>query len=282
LRQTRGNGPRPLAPRQYLASLHQQRFMTEVNPKLTCRVSEPSRLAAREPKLSGAPPLPLLVVFGLQYGPLRYGGSVGETVRKPLRVTEFERVLGFFDARDYVLPLPAPELGKCECPCERNVVFEFWTVQGDVDEAVRRSAALAYPDNYYITSVYELVRELKTLVEGADRARIYILSKYANPGYISWFIEELSSDTVELYVAVESRHVSGRVEESERVTLVATRSHRKAVLAYAEVGDRVVVAGFWGSMNVFYPGVDDFMVSVNDVRDLQVLLHGILRAFLAV
>jgi len=236
-------------------------------------------------------PVSIVMLYGLQLERSSVSKHlVGVKLRKPIRVGEFEEVLAWLFLDKIAVPIPSTLFSQFfECDLTENIVYEFWAprIRG-LERLVRSAVTLTIPADPYILSYKEMISSLKTLLEGSEEIRLYILSKFAQPGYLGRFIEEFGGDAdIALYIAIEEPslppYFRRKLERYDNVFIVPTRSHRKIVLAVFkdEFGDWAV-AGYRGSMNLFYPGVDDYMEAVNDVKDLQRLLHGLIRAFLVV
>ena len=244
--------------------------------------------------LSTLPSLTILSLYGLQAepNPLILNKLLGIPLKKPVHVSEYEDMLSWFELQDVSLPIPSLYFKELfECNIDKNIVFELWVLKLPeklLESAIRAKISIAVPEYTYILSFKELVKSLKDLIDTTNEVRMFILSKYARPGYLGKFIDSFGGlDNIKLYVAIEEpsipRYFKKKLEDYQNVTIIPTRSHRKLLLAIYEdeFGDTSVI-GYWGSFNIFYPGVDDYLVSVNDYTDLQRLMHGLLRAFLIV
>ena len=215
---------------------------------------------------------------------------VGTPLKKPVKVSDFEEVLAWLFLDQVVVPVPSMLYKEFfNCDLDKNVVFEFWMPRIDqrlLERAVKSVVTLAIPQDTYILSYKEMISSLKTIIGNGSEIRLYVLSKFAQPGYLGKFIEEFGgSGDITVYIATEEPSIPSyfkkKLETYGNVFIVPTRSHRKLVLAVFrdEFGDWSLT-GYRGSMNLFYPGVDDYMEAVNDLKDLQRLIHGLIRAFL--
>ena len=238
-------------------------------------------------------PATIAMLYGFQLERSLSGKYViGATLRKPVRVNEFEEVLDWLFLEPVTVPIPSSVFKDVfDCDLTRNIVYEFWMprISPDILERVVKSViTLTIPQEMYILSYKEMIKSLKTLLGNGEEIHLYVLSKFAQPGYLGRFIEEFGGGTdIAVYIATEEPSVPSyfkkKLEEYENVFIVPTRSHRKLILAIFrdEFGDWAIT-GYRGSMNIFFPGVDDYMEAVNDIKDLQRLIHGLIRAFLIV
>ena len=229
----------------------------------------------------------MLYAFQLERG--RDDGLVTARTLKVVRPREYVRLASALHLDGLTEPVPPPASGDVyECDVDRNAVVEALAPAVDEYDLRRRLAGaldVAVPDDDYVLSYEELVAGLADLVAGAAEAYIYVLSKYARPGYLHHFAETLGRKAnTTVYVAVEgARRARRRLGPGAPVALVPTRSHRKVVLALLRYEDGGwAAAAYYGSMNVFYPGVDDYMEAARDYRSLQVAAHAVIRAFLLV
>ena len=227
----------------------------------------------------------MLMGFSLERS-LKADALVGASLKKPVNVVVFEDLLASLWLSEAAVPIPSllhadyfP--GGC---VEKNIVYEVWA---PVPPYIRGPVVLNTPSIDYVLDYRELVKSISELLVDSREAYIYVLSKFAQPGLIARFVEAFSDKEVEVHIAVEepviSKFVKEKIENMENVYIVPTRSHRKLLLLFYKDYDGVWnVIGYKGSMNIFYPGVDDYLESVNDWDDLRRLIHGIIRAFLIV
>jgi len=203
--------------------------------------------------------------------------------RKPLRLPEAEDVLSWFDfdaCKDLlVFPSPCWQYRQ-DCDPSRNTVQLYAIRVPETSPPVD----IVRPGAYYVTDYTELVATLREIVSGRE-ARIYVVSKYARPGNLMNFVRRLNAKSVKLYIATRE-HITQRynVDAPANVYAVHTDSHRKLVFAVVGngAGDKLEVVGYRGSMNLFFPGIDDYMEAVKTMEELLVLAHGLIRAFLLV
>lgn len=199
--------------------------------------------------------------------------------RKALRVYDAEEVLSWFglkDGRD-LLMYPSTTFKYPEtCDPYSNTVLAYVIPR---IHSPSQPVSNTVPSRDYILSVDELVSVIKEHIKGRY-AKIFVLSKYARPGNLYSFISRLSAKKVELYIASEAIRRKYR-ENNNNVWIIGTTSHRKLllVITHNDEGEPVFI-GYRGSMNIFYPGVDDYLEAVNDWDDMKRLLHGLFRAFL--
>jgi len=233
------------------------------------------------PRLAAGGSLQMAWLAALQLERRRAGGMVVLFPRKSLRLGEAEEVLSWFGLRDgrdlLVYPSASfPYSGRCD-PYS-NTALAYFAPEVDPGSS---PVAIEVPSRDYILSVGELVESLRDVTRGRF-AKLFILSKYARPGILHSFISRLQARGVELYIASETAGRARGLEPGGKVRVIRTSSHRKLVLvvAYDEGAGEPVLAGYRGSMNVFYPATDDYLEAVNDWEDMKRLLHGIFRAFL--
>jgi len=217
----------------------------------------------------------------LQLERRRLGGFVLLYPRKSLSLGVAGEVLSWFglrDGRDILVYPSASFPYPSWCDPRSNTALAYIA---PVVDAGASPVAIEVPDRDYILSVGELVESIREVVRGRY-ARLFVLSKYARPGNVQAFISRLPARGVELYIASETARGAGWLEHGGNVKAIKTSSHRKLVLVVAYDGEtgKPVLAGYRGSMNVFYPGVDDYLEAVNDWEDMKRLLHGVFRAFL--
>jgi len=199
--------------------------------------------------------------------------------QKALHVYDALEVLSWFglkDGKDLLMyPSTLFEYPKT-CDSYSNTVLAYIIPRVHVPS---NPITIEFPDYDYILSVEELIISIQKIIQGRY-AKIFVLSKYARPGNLYSFINKLSAKKVELYIASDAAKRKYR-ENNSNVWIIGTSSHRKLILivTYDEVKGELVIAGYRGSMNIFYPGVDDYLEAVNDWEDMKRLLHGIFRAF---
>lgn len=203
--------------------------------------------------------------------------------RKALHVYDAEEVLSWFELKDGrdLLMYPSTVFDyPRECDPYSNTVLAYIIPKVHTPS---NPITIEFPDYDYILSVEELVASIQKIIRGRT-AKIFVLSKYARPGNLYSFIKKLSAKKVELYIASEAVRRKYREGYNNNVWVIGTSSHRKLVLivTYDEEKKEPVIAGYRGSMNIFYPGVDDYLEAVNDWEDMKRLLHGLFRAFLIV
>lgn len=228
--------------------------------------------------------LPAFFLSGLSLEPSPTRNYVVIRLKKAFSLVEFEDLLRWFhmiNGRDIItVPYPGFEYGDCDP--RANTVLEI--IAPKVYGARVTGVRLSVPQRRYILSYDDLLSEIKELIRGRA-AYVYVLSKYAQPGLLYRFMDAFSGvDHVKVYIASESevlrRYGRTWASELENVSVIPTRSHRKLLLILVEDAGAVTAVGYRGSMNLFYPGVDDYLEAVNDWDDMQRLLHGLLRAFL--
>lgn len=230
------------------------------------------------PRLEPHGPLQQAVVASLAFEPVRDGYHFIDA-RKPLRLDNAVEVLGWFglvDGRD-LLPFPSTTYRYRGCDPHTNTVLAYIAPRLRLP---RPPVKILVPEDVYILDVEELTRSIRRVARGR-RARVYVVSKYGTPGRMAWFIQSIMARHIDLYVA----SISSMVRRIERVApnihVVPTQSHRKLVVAVLEGEDSTpVVVAYRGSMNVFIPGVDDYLEAVNEWEELKRVLHGLFRAFL--
>jgi hypothetical protein len=200
--------------------------------------------------------------------------------RKVMRLYDAEEMLSWFglkDGRDLLLYPSITFEYPTSCDMYSNTVLAYLIPRFNVPSS---PVKILVPDADYVLSVEELINAIKDNIRG-KQAKIYVLSKYARPGNLYTFIRKLSAKKVELYIASEAGRWKYRDEKNDNVWVVGTSSHRKLLLiiTYDEEEKEPVFIGYRGSMNIFFPGVDDYLEAVNDWSDMKRLLHGIFRAF---
>ena len=219
-------------------------------------------------------PLTVLMLYGLQLEK-RDGILVGTFLRKPFKHDEFWEVSSWLHLYDVVVSVPYGD----QC-VHKTVVFEFWAPsipEPVLSEWLRRRVVLT-PGKRYVQSFDGIVEEIARLARGADEVKVYVTSKYARPGYVYAFAERLRTRNMHIYIATSTNQRIKRMDKT--VHLVYTASHRKLILVAARRGRYWHVTGYHGSMNLFFPGVDDYMLAANDFYDLQAVVHGLIRSFL--
>jgi hypothetical protein len=200
--------------------------------------------------------------------------------KKTLRLYDVEEMLSWFDLKDgrdlLVYPSTTFEYPST-CDMYSNTVLAYIIPRVEIPSSPIK---ILVPDRDYVLSVDELINAIKENIRG-KQAKIYVLSKYARPGNLYSFINKLSARKAELYIASEAGRWRYRDEKNDNVWVVGTSSHRKLLLiiTYDEEEKEPVFIGYRGSMNIFFPGVDDYLEAVNDWPDMKRLLHGIFRAF---
>lgn len=241
-------------------------------------------------KISISGVMPLLMAWGFNLERALDDRVIYSRLNKPLRVYEADEIIGWLEAKETLVSVPAPEHAPLfDCDVNLNIIYEVLAPKlNNAEKIVRDSISIVSPDIEYVSSYSEQITAIKSILEGSKKAKIYVLSKFAQPGYIMKFIKELSSiPEVSLYLAVEENKVTRAIKEKtaliDNVRIVTTRSHRKLLLVLFQMNDNSWGAlGYRGSMNIFFPGVDDYMEAIRDYRELQRLIHGLIRAFLII
>jgi len=216
---------------------------------------------------------------------------IGSKLRKHVRVGFLERVLRGLYLYGVMIPIPSTIMSRYfgGCSVEENSVYEVWAPAPQ--QRVPPTVLVVPPENFrYVTSFGKLLSYITRFVddEMLEYARVYVVSKYVRLGYLARFMKVFGERAwVELYLAVNepvlSRLDRRRIEEIGNVKLVPTQSHRKLLLiVYRDAEGLWKAIGFRGSMNVFFPGVDDYLEAANDWTDMYRLIHGIIRAFVIV
>jgi len=265
--------------------------------KMRCRPSE-ERLSAVVPPVEFSldirtlGPVETLMLYGFQLeDELNEGFFRGAYLKKPVRVYEFEEILEWLGMQRVAVPVPSRKFAELfPCSIENEIVYEVWAPKIPVQVLESRAVELTdliVPEKHYITSFVDMLNTIAEHINEGINVKVFVLSKFAEPGYLGRFIELFRDSHADIYLAVEEtsipKYLKAIAEKTVNIRFVTTRSHRKLILILLqdEFGDWSVL-GYRGSMNLFFPGVDDYMEAVNDFRDLQVLLHGIIRAFLIV
>ena len=283
--------------KEKLALLTVPRLM-ENRRKMLCKPNLLRLKDARPPgelqfDLTSLHPLTIAMLYGFQLERQTFMDVlVGSHLKKPLHVSEFEDVLAWLMLDDVAVPVPSLFHSEFfDCDVGKNTVLEVWAPRIDdrvLKYLLRSRLTLMVPEESYIQSYKEMVSTIKKLADGAREVRVYVISKFAQPGYLGRFINDFAGiGDVKVYIAVEEpsmpTYFRRKVTEYDNVFYVPTRSHRKIiVIAMRDEEGEWAITGYRGSMNLFFPGVDDYMEAVNDVKDLQRTLHGLIRAFLIV
>lgn len=210
--------------------------------------------------------------------------------KKHVYVPDMERIIQILHLSPIVVTIPCSEYASYfDCDVKDNIVYEIWAPRFSpilLESATRGKLVYFVPDNIYIKSFSEIVNVIKNAVQGSEEAYVYALSKFSYPGVLGKFLEAFNgiSSTSVVIATSASKKLKENIENSYRnVLVVDSRSHRKALLILAKLSSNEwEVLGFHGSMNLFAPGVDDYLVYANDFSDLTIVVHSILRALLAI
>jgi len=262
--------------------------LAELSRYFVCRprTLQPPEKNTGKPRinLSSVPPKSYLFLYGSLLEK-QYQDFSQLVLRKPLHVPEAEEILRWMGVDGLAVPIP----GTCfeeyfDCDLSKNIVYEIYfpRIPEKILEAlIDNKIPLIVPRKTYILSYKELIEALEEILVSVEHAEVFVLSKYAQLGYIQEFIKTFGGEEqVTLHIATEN---PSKAKKLGSTTVTPTRSHRKLLLIiYRMKNGEEGVVGYRGSMNIFYPGVDDYLEAVNDIKDLQILMHGILRAFLAV
>lgn len=219
------------------------------------------------------------IISALQLERSKFHNIIISYPKKALRVYDAEDILSWFGLKDGydILMYPSTTfLYPSDCDMYSNTVLAYLIPVLDISQT---DIKIKKPNIDYILTVEDLIESIKEHIAGKF-AKIYVLSKYARPGNLYSFINKLSAKKVELYIASEAIRRKYK-EESNNTWVVGTTSHRKLLLVVThENNDDFVFIGYRGSMNIFFPGVDDYLEAVTDWDDMKRLLHGLFRAFL--
>jgi len=263
--------------------------------KLRCRPSEEKLNLVVLPEeffidIYSLDPVESLMLYGFQLeDELSEGFFIGAYLKKPVRVFEFEEILNWLNIQRLTVSIPSRKFAELfPCSIENEVVYEVWVPKIPVsvlESRVKMLTDLIVPRKRYITSFTDMLDAIAKHIDAGSNVKVFVLSKFAEPGYLGRFIELFKESHADIYLAIEDasvpKYLKAMAEKSGNIRIVTSRSHRKLILILFqdEFGDWSVL-GYRGSMNLFFPGVDDYMEAVNDVKDLQRLVHGIIRAFL--
>lgn len=279
--------------RDYLTIMLSKRLL-EYTRFMTCRPSWEKVKNIEIPEMPNVKetvsPLSVMMTWGFSLERNTRDNFVYSELKKPIKVSEISNLMDWMFLSDLCDTLPSPRHRDLfpNCDVGDNIVFEVWCPRIPYligEKYLRNTISFSVPEHVYVQSYYEMVDSIKSVVSGSSETRIYVLSKFAQPGYLGRFLEEIGSiPDVKLFLAVEepnlSKTIKGKLKEYDNVHVVSTRSHRKLILViYKDEFGEWNVLGYRGSLNLFYPGVDDYMEAVNDFHDLQRLLHGLIRAF---
>jgi len=238
-------------------------------------------------------PSELLMLYGFQLerkrSNLREGYFIGSYIQKPLKVSEVENILDWLGIKNIAVSIPSLKFSDVfPCDIKDETVFELWMPEVServLEQQIIKRVYLVVPDEHYVTSFNEMIDVISQHIN-FSKVKVFILSKFAEPGYLGRFIDLFSRTDAEIYLAVEDTHIPKYLKEmaskTHNIKITTSRSHRKLILILMNEDDEWSVIGYRGSMNLFLPGVDDYMEAVNDDRDLQILLHGIIRGFLII
>jgi len=265
--------------------------------RMKCRPSEEALSRVTPPQeflvdIYSLDPVEALALYGFQLeDELSEGFFKGAYLKKPVRVFEFEEIIGWLSIQRLAVSVPSRKFADLfPCSVENEIVYEVWAPKVPVhvlENRVKALVDLVVPEKRYVTSFTDMLDLIAKHVESSSAIKIFVLSKFAEPGYLGRFIELFRDTHADIYLAIEEasvpKYLKAMAEKTGNIRFVTSRSHRKLILMLLrdEFGDWNVL-GYRGSMNLFFPGVDDYMEAVNDFSDLQVLLHGIIRAFLIV
>lgn len=208
--------------------------------------------------------------------------------KKHIKVDEVESILKISYLDNAVVPIPCTDYQSLfDCDVRENIVYELWAPRINplaIDTVSRGRLIFFSPDVNYVRSFSSLVKTISVAVKGSEEAYVYAVSKFSYPGFLGRFLESFSDVPSTKVIIASSNNTKEAVENKySNVKVVYTRSHRKIMLILARMSkDEWEVLGFHGSMNVFAPGVDDYLVYANDFLDLTVVVHGLLRALLVV
>lgn len=260
---------------------------------MNCKPSPSSNLASELPgavnlRLSYVQVPTLVMLSGFWYekhvGWLSYA-----RLRKHVGVADVENVLRLAHLSGTVVPIPCTDYQNLfDCDVQSNIVYEVWAPRINpiaIEVATKGRLVFFSPDVNYVRNFTSLIRTISTAVKGSEEAYVYAVSKFSYPGFLGRFLESFSDvPETRLVLATSSNNVKEAVERNySNVTVVTTKSHRKLLLILVRLSENEwEVLGFHGSMNVFAPGTDDYMVYANDFSDLSIVVHGILRALLVI
>jgi len=237
-------------------------------------------------------PVETLMLYGFQLeDEISEGFFIGAYLKKPVRVFEFEEILRWLNIQRLAVSIPSRKFAELfPCSIENEIVYEVWMPKVPtpvLENKVKAVVDLIIPEKRYIASFTDMLDAITKHINECSVVKVFVLSKFAEPGYLGRFIELFRGSHADIYLAVEEagvpKYLRTMAERAGNIRFVTSRSHRKLILILLqdEFGDWSVL-GYRGSMNLFFPGVDDYMEAVNDFKDLQILLHGIIRAFLII
>lgn len=246
--------------------------LREVRRFLVCK---PSREVDSSSLTLAPPARASLFALGLRYEDYRI------KLKKHVGVREAEEIIGWLGLEGVVYPVPGSWAGRLFGGClEKNTVLELVRADAGGTEPFQ----LVVPPARYVRSFSELVSAVRGEIRDADEARVYVTSKYAQVGLVRRLLSAVATDNVRVYIAVRARTYSryGRSMSGGNVYVTHTRSHRKLLLVLYRSSGAWRVFGYHGSMNIFYPATDDYLVAVDNTAVLTAVLHGLFRAFLVV
>lgn len=229
----------------------------------------------------------LLMLSGLWYEE-HVGGLSRIKPRKHIKVQDAEELLKLLHLDSVSLPIPCTGYSDLfECDVRDNIVYEFWalTVRPTLVELATKGRLVFFsPDIKYVKNFTALIKNIRVAVGGAEEAYVYVVSKFSYPGFLGKFLESFKDIPETRLVLATSSNVGNFASKNyDNVKIVSTKSHRKILLILAKLSNSEwEVLGFHGSMNVFAPGTDDYMICANDFVDLTVVIHGLLRSLLMV
>lgn len=233
------------------------------------------------PRLSPKPELPKLVVSSTA---LSYEDTIDRYAvlypKKPVRLGEALELLSelsVVEGRD-ILAYPSSTYSYQGCDKYVNTVLAYMVPRGVTPGKV---GIHEYVDPY-ITSVSKLVHTINTVLEKSDYAKLFIVSKYALEGNIHAFIKKLRGRRLDVIIATNITNSHRKTIYGKSVRFVWTSSHRKVVMLISYKNHEPKILAFRGSMNVFYPGVDDYLEASMTVREVQVSITSLFRALLIV
>lgn len=234
-------------------------------------------------------PAELLFLSGFEFeekaGPLAYAKT-----KKAVKVNTAQEILKWLHLNNVAVTLPSTyHKHLFDCDLNENIVYEIWAPiidQFELESVLLSKLSVAIPEISYIRDYNTMTKVLTNFIDNSKRAEIYVQSKFSRPGYLGKFIESFGGNKdIKVYLSMVGpikKEIAKKIENYTNVLVTTTNSHRKIVVALIEDDGEYSVLGFHGSMNLFFPAPDDYMLSVNTLRDLQVIIHGILRSFIII
>ena len=195
---------------------------------------------------------------------------------KYLRLPDAVKVvntLGLAVCRDvHIYPPPCgPDRYRCDPDMNTALAYLFPAI-----DRKPGGVKLFVPPQQYMTSPRDVDEAIFAASRGTSDVRVFIVSKFASLGRLESTVNKLPGRVV-----IASRGVIG-VRRVGKATIVETKSHRKIIVVVTRSNGHIEVTVMHGSMNYLYPGTDDYMVAVTTWQDAKPILHGLVRAFLAI